>query len=101
MNRRSTNDELAKTARSSRIAAIWLDAPPCHLRISNTLGSVPGNADRAPYLFFFLVVAAVGRLWGPGPGLFATLLGGLATWHFLLEPQFSFTFSQQRDGITL
>jgi K+-sensing histidine kinase KdpD len=35
------------------------------------------------------------------PGRFASLLGGLATWYFLLEPQFSFTFSQQRDGITL
>jgi K+-sensing histidine kinase KdpD len=58
-------------------------------------------ADRAPYMFFFLVVAAVSRLWGPGPGVFATLLGGLATWYFLLEPQFSFTFSQQHDVITL
>jgi K+-sensing histidine kinase KdpD len=66
------------------------------------LALCPVIADRAPYLFFFLVVAAVSRLWGLGPGLFATLfLGGLATWYFLLEPQFSFTFSQQRDGITL
>jgi K+-sensing histidine kinase KdpD len=52
--------------------------------------------------FFFLVVAAVSRLWGPGPGLFATLLGGLARLGIsLLEPQFSFAFSQQRDDITL
>jgi hypothetical protein len=99
MNRRSTNDELAKTARSSRIAAIWLDAPPCHLRISNTLGYVPGNCR--PSALYVLFSRAVSRLCGPGPGLFATLLGGLATWYFLLEPQFSFTFSQQHDGITL
>jgi len=33
--------------------------------------------------------------------LFATLLGGLATWYFLLEPQFSFTFAQHHDVITL
>jgi K+-sensing histidine kinase KdpD len=71
----------------------------CALAIRLALYSV--IADRAPYMFFFLVVAAVSRLWGPGPGLFATLLGGLATWYFLLEPQFSFAFSQQRDGITL
>jgi hypothetical protein len=44
------------------------------------LAMYPVIADRAPYMFFFLVVAAVSRLWGPGPGLFATLLGGLATW---------------------
>jgi K+-sensing histidine kinase KdpD len=99
-NRRNTND-LAKTARSSRIAAIWLDAPLCHLRISNTLGPVPGNCRPGALCVFFLVVAAVSRLWGPGPGLFATLLGGLATWYFLLEPQFSFAFSRQHDVITL
>ena len=65
------------------------------------LALYPVIADRPPYMFSFLVVAAISRLWGPEPGLFATLLGGLATWYFLLEPQFSFTFSQQHDGITL
>jgi hypothetical protein len=39
------------------------------------LALCPVIADRAPYLFFFLVVAAVSRLWGLGPGLFATLFG--------------------------
>lgn len=61
----------------------------------------PVIADLAPYMFFFFVVAAVSRLWGPGPGLLATLLGGLATWYFLLEPRFSFAFAQHHDGIAL
>jgi hypothetical protein len=53
MNKRNTNDGLAKTARTPRIAAIWLDALPYHLRISDTLGFVLSNCrPSALYVLF-------------------------------------------------
>src|SRR5215469_11284890 len=69
MNRRNTDDELAKTARSSRIAAIWLDAPPCHLRISNTLGSVPGNCRPGAVFVLFSRGGSCQPSLGAGAGI--------------------------------
>ena len=61
----------------------------------------PMLADRAPYMFFFLTILVVKRLWGRGPGLLATLLGGIAAWYFLLEPRFSFGIADRVDALNL
>lgn len=53
----------------------------------------PVLANRAPYMFFLLAVVIITRLWGRGPGLTATLLGGIAAWYFLLEPRDSFAIA--------
>jgi len=56
---------------------------------------------RAPYLFFVLTIVIVKRLWGRGPGLLATLLGGISAWYFILEPRFSFAMSNRSDALNL
>src|SRR5208282_3398204 len=61
----------------------------------------PVLTDRAPYLFFVLTVVIVKRLWGRGPGLLATLLGGLSVWYFILEPRFSFAIGNRVDLLNL
>jgi len=47
----------------------------------------PMLGDRAPYMFFLFTLVVVTRLWGRGPALLATALGGIATWYFILEPR--------------
>jgi two-component system sensor histidine kinase KdpD len=71
----------------------------CALGIRLVLHSI--LADRAPYMLFLLAVVVVARLWGRGPGLFATVLGGLATWYFILEPRFSFAMGSRVDATNL
>ena len=61
----------------------------------------PVLADRAPYLFFLLTIVMVKRLWGRGPGLLATLLGGIAAWYFIIEPRFSFAIANRVDILNL
>lgn len=71
----------------------------CTLAIRLVLDPMLGN--RAPYMFFLLTVVIVTRLWGRGPGLTATLLGGIATWYFLLEPRYSFAIESPVDVLNL
>jgi PAS domain S-box-containing protein len=61
----------------------------------------PMLGDRAPYLFFLLMIVIVKRLWGRGPALFATLVGGIATWYFIIEPRFSFAIANRIDAFNL
>ena len=61
----------------------------------------PVLADRAPFLFFVLTIVIVKRLWGRGPGLLATLLGGIAAWYFIVEPRFSFAIPNRIDALNL
>ncbi len=61
----------------------------------------PVLADRAPYLFFVLTIVIVKRLWGRGPGLLATLLGGISAWYFVIEPRFSFAIHNRVDALNL
>jgi len=61
----------------------------------------PMLADRAPYLFFVLTIVVVRLLWGRGPGLLATLLGGITAWYFVIEPRFSFTIADRADIFNL
>jgi len=61
----------------------------------------PVLGDRAPYLFFLLTIVIVKRLWGRGPGLFATLLGGISAWYFIIEPRFSFAIANRVDALNL
>ncbi|MGA3325588.1 MAG: CHASE3 domain-containing protein [Terriglobia bacterium] len=61
----------------------------------------PALANRAPYLFFVLTIVIVKRLWGRGPGLLATLLGGIAVWYFIIEPQYSFAVANRVDMLNL
>ena len=69
--------------------------------IAIRLAFEPVLADRAPYLFFVLTIVIVKRLWGRGPGLLATLLGGIAAWYFIIEPRFSFTIANRVDALNL
>ena len=61
----------------------------------------PMLGDRAPFLFFVLVIVVVKRLWGRGPGLLATLLGGIAAWYFILAPRFSLAIANRIDALNL
>jgi PAS domain S-box-containing protein len=61
----------------------------------------PVLADRAPYLFFVLAIVIVKRLWGRGPALLATLLGGVAAWYFVIETRFSFALATRADALNL
>ena len=81
-----------------RYAATVL-AVVCTLAIRLVLDPMLG--DRAPFLFFVLVIVVVKRLWGRGPGLLATLLGGIAAWYFILEPRFSFAIANRIDALNL
>ena len=81
-----------------RYAATVL-AVVCTLAIRLALDPMLG--DRAPYLFFVLTIVVVKRLWGRGPGLLATLLGGIAAWYFILEPRFSFAIANRVDALNL
>jgi PAS domain S-box-containing protein len=81
-----------------RYAATVL-AVVCTLAIRMVLD--PFLGDRAPYLFFVLMIVVVKRLWGRGPGLLATLLGGVATWYFIIEPRFSFAIASRVDALNL
>jgi len=71
----------------------------CTLTIRLALDPMLG--DRAPYLFFLLMIVVVKRFWGRGPGLLATLLGGIASWYFIIEPRFSFTIGSRFDALNL
>jgi PAS domain S-box-containing protein len=61
----------------------------------------PTLGDRAPFLFFVLMIVVVKRLWGRGPGLLAALLGGIAAWYFIIELRFSFVIAHQADAFNL
>jgi len=61
----------------------------------------PVLANRAPYLFFLLAVALVRHLWGRGPGLLATVMGGVSAWYFIIEPRFSFAIANRVDTLNL
>ncbi len=101
-NRQSKLGNLQMTDRQKLVKALppigryaWtVLAVVCTLAIRLALD--PMLADRAPYMFFFLTILVVKRLWGRGPGLLATLLGGIAAWYFLLEPRFSFAIARPR-----
>jgi PAS domain S-box-containing protein len=79
--------------------AVTVLAAVCTLAVRLVLD--PFLGDRAPYLFFVLMVVVVKRLWGRGPGLLATLLGGIATWYFIIEPRFSFAIVSRTDALNL
>ena len=61
----------------------------------------PVLANRAPYLFFVLAIVVAKRLWGRGPGLLATLLGGIAVWYFIIEPRYTFAIANRVDMLNL
>ena len=61
----------------------------------------PMLGDRAPFLLFVLTIVIAKRLWGRGPVLLATLLGGIAAWYFIIEPRFSFTIAHRADALSL
>jgi len=61
----------------------------------------PMLGDRAPYLFFVLTIVIAKRLWGRGPALLATVLGGVAAWYFIIEPRFSFAIAHRADALNL
>lgn len=71
----------------------------CTLTVRLVLDPMLG--DRAPYLLFMLTIVVVKRLWGRGPALLATLLGGIATWYFVIQPRFSFTIMDRADALNL
>ena len=71
----------------------------CTLAIRLVLDPMLG--DRAAYMFFILTIVVVKRLWGRGPGLLATLLGGIAAWYFVIEPRFSFAIHNRVDALNL
>ncbi len=106
-NRQSKLGNLQMTDRQKLVKALppigryaWtVLAVVCTLAIRLALD--PMLADRAPYMFFFLTILVVKRLWGRGPGLLATLLGGIAAWYFLLEPRFSFAIAHRVDALNL
>jgi K+-sensing histidine kinase KdpD len=55
----------------------------------------------APYILFLPAIVACGSLGGVGPGLFATLIGGIGTWYFFLPPIWSFDPPTFIDGLSL
>lgn len=61
----------------------------------------PFLGNRAPYILFFLVIVIARRLWGRGPALLATVLGGIAVWYFLMGSAFSFFIANPADLVTL
>lgn len=61
----------------------------------------PLLADHAPFLFFLLTIVVVKSLWGRGPALLATLLGGIAAGYFLLAPPFTFAIRDRADALNL
>lgn len=71
----------------------------CTLAVRLALDPMLG--DRAPYMFFILAIVIVKRIWGRGPALLATALGGTSAWYFLLEPRFSFAISSRVDAFNL
>ena len=71
----------------------------CTIAIRLVLDPFLGN--RAPFLLFLLTIVIVKRLWGRGPGLLATLLGGVAAWYFVIEPRFSFGIADSAEGLNL
>lgn len=75
-----------------RYGATFL-AVVCTLTIRLVLDPMLG--DRAPYMLFILTLVIIKRLWGRGPGLLATLLGGIAAWYFILVPRFSFVLAHR------
>jgi K+-sensing histidine kinase KdpD len=79
--------------------ALSVLAVVCTLAIRLALD--PMLADRAPYMFFILAIVVAKRLWGRGPGLLATLLGGVAAWYFIIEPRFSFAIANPVDSLNL
>ena len=81
-----------------RYGATFL-AVVCTLTIRLVLDPMLG--DRAPYMLFILTLVIIKRLWGRGPGLLATLLGGIAAWYFILVPRFSFVLAHRADAINL
>ena len=52
-------------------------------------------------MLFILMVVVVKSLWGRGPGLLASLLGGIGAWYFVIEPQFSFQPRSPTDTLNL
>jgi K+-sensing histidine kinase KdpD len=55
----------------------------------------------APYILFLPAIVACGFLGGVGPGMFATLLGGVGTWYFFIPPIWSFDPPSFIDGLSL
>lgn len=54
--------------------------------------------DHIPFLFVLCAVVAASWFGGRGPGLLSAVLGGVATWYFVLPP--SLTFSRITDAGT-
>jgi PAS domain S-box-containing protein len=89
---------LAALPSTQRYATAVL-AVVCTLAIRLALD--PWLSNRAPYLFFLLTVVLVARLWGRGPGIVSTVLGGLAAWYFVIGPRYSFAIEDRADAINL
>ena len=91
----------ARTAASKRrpprwrpyVAAAVLTAATLALRLAIS----PWVGDRSLLLMFFLPIV-ISAFWGGlGPGLFATLLAGLATDYYVLRPAGSWWFERPVD----
>jgi PAS domain S-box-containing protein len=94
-----TRQKLLQALPAIRRYALTVLAVVCTVAIRLALDPVLGG--RAPYLFFVLTVVVVKRFWGRGPGLLATLLGGIAAWYFIIEPRFSFAIANRVDALNL
>ena len=79
--------------------ALTVLAVVCTVGLRLLLNPVLGN--RAPYMFFVFPIWVAKRLWGRGPGLLATLLGGISVWYFIVEPRFSFAIRNRVDAFNL
>lgn len=55
----------------------------------------------SPFLIFFAAIMASAWYGGFGPGIFATLLAGLAASYFFLPPQYTFTVASVLDLLRL
>ena len=71
----------------------------CTLAVRLALDPLFGN--RAPYVFFFLAIVVTKHYCGRGAGLFATVLGGISAWYFILEPRFSLRVLNPLDVVNL
>ena len=71
------------------------------LTLAIRLALAPMLGTHAPYMFLILTIVIVTRLWGRGPGLLATVLGGICAWYFIIEPRFAFAIVDRIDALNL
>src|ERR1035441_836621 len=89
MTETTYRQKLVEVAPGIKRYALTFLAVVCTLAVR--LALYPVLKGRVPFLLFFLVIVMVKSLWGRGPALLATALGGLSAWYFLIQPRFAFT----------